>query len=66
MSDVGVKKWYPLSPTQIILYIDEFETYLDEINGESPCLFKIVVTILLYANNVILYLNREEAYKEFF
>ena len=28
------------------LYIDEVETYLDEIDGDSPCLFNIVVVIL--------------------
>ena len=32
MSDIGVKKWCLLPHTLINLYVDDFETYLDEIN----------------------------------
>ena len=53
MSDIGVKQGCPLYPTLLCLYIDELETYLDKINGDSLCLFNIAVVILLYANNVV-------------
>ena len=33
MLDIGVKQRCPHSPALFILYIDEFETYFDEING---------------------------------
>jgi hypothetical protein len=36
------------------LYIDELETYLDEINGDSPCLFNTMVAMFLYVDNVVL------------
>jgi hypothetical protein len=54
MSDIGVKLGCPLSPTLFGLYINKLETYLDEINGDSLCLFDTVVGILLYSANVIL------------
>ena len=40
--------------TLLGLYIDEYETHLDEVDGDSPCLFDIVVAILLYTNDVVL------------
>ena len=43
------------------LYIVEVETYLDEIDGDSPCLFNIVVVILLYVDDV----DVEQVYKNF-
>ena len=42
------------SPTIFSLYIDELETYLDEIDGDSPCLLNKVTTILLYVEGVVL------------
>jgi hypothetical protein len=55
-------KWCPTlllnkdvpSPTLVRLYIDELETNLDKIDGNSSCLFHIVVAILLYADDVVL------------
>ena len=55
MSDSGLKQGCPLSPTLFGLNIDELETYLDEINGDSPCLYNTMVAILLYANDVVLH-----------
>ena len=43
-----------LSPTLFSLYIDELENYLEKIDGYSPCLFKTIVAILLYGDNVVL------------
>ena len=54
MSDIGVKQRCPLSPTLFGLYVDKLETYLDEINRESPCLFNTMVAILLYVDDVVL------------
>ena len=36
------------------LYIDEHKTYLDEIHGDSPRLFKKMIAILLDAKNVVM------------
>ena len=54
MSNIGVKQRCPLSPILFGLYIDELETYLDEISGDSPCLFNTMVAILLNVDNVVL------------
>ena len=54
MSNTNVKQGRPLSPTLFGLCIDELETCLDEIDGDSPCLFNIVVVIILYVDSVIL------------
>ena len=54
MFDIDVKQRCPLSPILFNLYIDELETYLDEINGDFPCLFNTMVVILLYVDHVVL------------
>ena len=54
MSNIGVKQGCPLSFIVVGMYIDELETYLDEIDGYSLCLFTKVVVILLYVDNTIL------------
>ena len=43
----------PFSPL-FGLYIDELRTYLDEIDGNSPCLFNTSIGILLYVVDVVL------------
>ena len=54
MFDNGVNKRCSPSPTLFTLYINELETCLDKINGDSPCSFNTMVTILLYDDNVVL------------
>ena len=54
MSNINVKQWCPLSPTLFDLCIDELETCLDEIDGDSLCLFNTMVVIILYVGDVIL------------
>ena len=54
MLEIGVKQECPLSLILFDMYIDELEKYLDEINGDSPCLFDMVVIIFLYADDVVL------------
>ena len=60
MSNISVEQGCPLSPTLFDLYTDELETYLDEIDRDSPCLFNIIVAILFYVDNVVL-LSRSSA-----
>lgn len=54
MVDFGVKQGCPLLPTLFSLYIDEFDTYMDKITGDSLCLFKMIVAILHYADDVVM------------
>jgi hypothetical protein len=60
ISNIGVKQGCHLSPTLFGLYVNELETYLDKIDGDSPCLFNTVVVILLYVDDVVL-LSRSSA-----
>lgn len=48
--NIDVKQGCPLSPHYFGLNIDKLETCLNEIDRDLPCLFNIVVVILLYAN----------------
>ena len=59
MFDNGVKQECPLLLVLFSLHIDELETYLDEIDGDSSCLFNMVVTIVLYVDGVVGYPNQE-------
>ena len=43
------------------LYIDEVETYLDEIDGDSLCLFNIVVVNFLYVDDDVVLLSKSRA-----
>jgi hypothetical protein len=65
MSNIGVKQGLPPYPTLFGMYIDELEKYLDEIDGDSPCLFDMVVIILLYANDVDLLLMSRACLQDF-
>ena len=49
-----LNKDVPTPPPLFGLYIDELKTYLDEIDGDSPCLFNTLVAILLYVDDVVL------------
>ena len=65
MSNIGIKQWCPLSVTIFNIYIDELETYLDNINEDSSCLSSIVVAIILYDDNVALLLTSESCLQRF-
>ena len=54
MSNSGVKHACPLSPILLSLHIDKLETYLSKIDKGSPCLFNIVIAILIDANHVVI------------
>ena len=42
MSDIGVKQRCPLPLMLFGLNVDELETYLEEMDKDSPCLFSVV------------------------
>ena len=54
MFNINVKQRCPLSPILCHLYIYELETYLDEIDGDTMCLYNAVIDILIYVDNVVL------------
>jgi hypothetical protein len=64
MSDTRVNQRCPLSPTLVGLYFAKLKTYLDEINGDSMCLFTTVVAILLMLMMLFYSLNLEYAYND--
>ena len=40
-------------PTLFGFYMDELQTYLDEINGNPMCLSNIVVAFILYVDDIV-------------
>ena len=63
MFDIGVKHGWPLSHKPFglyVLYIDELETFLEKIDGESLCLYNTMSIIHLYVDDGVL-LSRSEA-----
>ena len=53
-SDIGVKQGCPLSPTMFGLYIDKIEEWLNLQDREGALLGKFVISLLLYADDLIL------------
>jgi len=53
-SDIGVKQGCPLSPTLFGLYIDKLEEWLNSQGGDGIYLYKFVIRLLLYADDLIL------------
>lgn len=52
--NIGVKKICLLSPTLFSIYIEKLEECLEATGCEGPKLVGIVITFLLYANNIVL------------
>ena len=60
MPDIVVKQGCRLSPTLFGLHIDDFETYLEENNGHTPCLFNTNILTLLCVADVVMPLCQEK------
>jgi hypothetical protein len=53
-SDIGVKQGCPLSPTLFGLYIDKLEEWLNLEEGDGAHLGEFVISLLFYADDLIL------------
>ena len=52
--NIGVKKYWPLSPTFFCIYIDKLEKCLEESGCAGTILTRIVIILLLYADDIVL------------
>jgi len=53
--NIRVKQGFPLSPTLFGIYIDKLEGYLEEAGCDGTILDGIVVILLLYADDIVLF-----------
>ena len=63
MPDIVVKQGCHLSPTLFGLHIDDYETYLEETNGHTPCLFNTNILTLLCVADVVMPLCQKKKKK---
>ena len=52
--NIGVKQGFLLSPTLFGIYIDKLEGFLEEVGCTDMALSRIVIILLLYANDIVL------------
>jgi hypothetical protein len=55
--NIGVKQGFPLSPTLFDIYIDKLEDFLEDANCVGPTLACIIIILLLYSNDILLYMT---------
>ena len=53
--NIEVKQGFPLSPTLFSIYIDKLEGYLEEAGCDGTILARIVVILLLYVDDIVLF-----------
>ena len=58
--NIGFKKGCPLSTTLFGIYIDKVEECLEAIRCDGTRLIGMVITLLLYADDIILYLGEND------
>ncbi|WP_369009028.1 reverse transcriptase domain-containing protein, partial [Escherichia coli] len=59
-STINVKQGCPLSPTLFGLYIDEISKFIDRGGGEGASLQGLWVSLMLYADDIILMSDSQE------
>jgi len=52
--NIGVKQGCPLSPTLFGIYIDKLEAYLEATGCVGPKLVGMVITLLVYVDDIVL------------
>ena len=52
--NIGFKQGFPLFPTLLSIYIDKLEICLEEVGFTSMTLARIVIILILYADDIVL------------
>ena len=52
--NIGVKQWFPLSPTLFGIYIDKLEQCLEFVGCKGIELASFLITLILYADDIVL------------